>query len=135
MRRIADFTEYPDSVGVFYDRTTTAKQRKVAMPRIFIGNIPHASSDVELRYWVESRGFRVESAEVIYDRATGKSRGFGFVALTDEANLQTVIDVLNGQRMDGRVLTVNKATPLYARSEHFVADAKRAPVQDPTKAA
>jgi cold-inducible RNA-binding protein len=102
------------------------------MPRIFIGNIPHASSDVELRYWVESRGFRVESAQVIYDRTTGKSRGFGFVALTEGEDLQAAINVLNGQRMDGRVLTVNEATPLYTQPEPFAANAKPAPVQDPT---
>jgi nucleolin len=111
---------------------TTVKQRKEEMPRIFIGNLPHASSEVELRYWVESRGFGVESAEVIYDRATGKSRGFGFVTLTTDADLQTAIGVLNGRRMDGRVLTVNEATPLYARPQNIAADAKPAAVQDPT---
>ena len=102
------------------------------MPRIFIGNIPHASSDVELRYWVESRGFRVESAQVIYDRVTGKSRGFGFVALPDGEDLQAAINVLNGQRMDGRILTVNEATPLYTQQENVTARAKHTAVQDPT---
>jgi RNA recognition motif-containing protein len=102
------------------------------MPRIFLGNIPHASTDVELRYWVESRGFRVESAQVIYDRTTGKSRGFGFVALTDGQDLQAAINVLNGQRMDGRILTVNEATPLYTQTEQLAANTKTAPIQDPT---
>jgi len=101
------------------------------MPKIFVGNLPHASSDVELRYWVESRGFPVESAEVIYDRVTGKSRGFGFVTLSEDANVQNVIGILHGQQMGGRVLTVNKATPLLARSEHIAENAKRISAQDP----
>src|SRR6478736_2469136 len=87
------------------------------MPKIFVGNIPNASSDGELRKWVESYGFNVESAEIIYDRATGQSRGFGFVSLFDEAEIQKAISELHGQRMEGRILTVKKATPLIPRSK------------------
>jgi cold-inducible RNA-binding protein len=86
------------------------------MQKLFVGNIPHGSSDVDLQQWVESHGFRVESAELIYDRSTGKPRGFGFVHLTDEGELQKAITMLNGRRMEGRTLTVNKAVPLIARS-------------------
>jgi cold-inducible RNA-binding protein len=103
---------------------TTGSEREERVPKLFIGNIPHASSEMELQQWVEAHGFRVESAEVIYDRITGKPRGFGFVSLTEEADVQTAISVLNGRRMDGRVLTVNKATPLSARSEYVAADGK-----------
>jgi RNA recognition motif-containing protein len=85
------------------------------MQKLFIGNIPHASSDAAVREWVESQGFRVNSVELIYDRATGKPRGFGFVNLTDETDVQKAIAVMNGRRMEGRVLTVNKATPLTGR--------------------
>jgi RNA recognition motif-containing protein len=87
------------------------------MQKLFIGNIPHAASEVELRKWVESHGFWVQAAEVIYDRSTGKPRGFGFVNLSEDTDLQRAISTLNGQRMDGRVLTVNKATPLTPRTE------------------
>jgi nucleolin len=97
------------------------------MPKLFVGNIPHASSDVELRQWVESRGFRVEAVEIIYDRATGKSRGFGFVTLADNAENQTATSVLNGLRMNGRPLTVNQATPFRARSEQGTREGKPAP--------
>jgi RNA recognition motif-containing protein len=85
------------------------------MQKLFIGNIPHASSELELRQWVESQGFRVEAVELIYDRTTGKPRGFGFVNLSDESDVQKAIALMNGRRMDGRVLTVNKATPLAGR--------------------
>lgn len=87
------------------------------MPRLFIGNIPHASSEMELRQWIESRGFRVESAEIIKDRVTGRSRGFGFVTLGDREDISTVVLKLNGQWMGGRPLTVNAATPLTGRPE------------------
>jgi RNA recognition motif-containing protein len=97
------------------------------MPRLFIGNIPHASSDTALQQWVESRGFRVEAVEVIYDRATGRSRGFGFVTI-GEGDIQTAIGVLNGQRMDGRVLTVSEAVPLSAPAAHN-GDRRAAPAQ------
>ena len=99
---------------ILYARTTTVVKRKDAMPKLFLGNIPHASTDLDLKQWVETRGFRAESAQVIYDRTTGRSRGFGFVTLAEDVDVQSAIGVLNGRRMNGRVLTVNEATPLTA---------------------
>ena len=87
------------------------------MPKLFIGNIPHASSDTELQEWVESQGFQVESAQIIRDRSTGQSRGFGFVVLNEQWKLKDAINALNGQRMGGRVLTVNEALPQTPRSD------------------
>jgi len=81
------------------------------MPKLFVGNIPHASSERELQDWVESQGFRVESAQIIRDRSTGQSRGFGFVVLHDGLTSKEAIAALNGQRMGGRILTVNEASP------------------------
>jgi cold-inducible RNA-binding protein len=81
------------------------------MPKLFLGNIPHASSDIDLQQWVESQGFQVESAQIIRDRSTGQSRGFGFVVLNDQANAAAAIATLNGKRMGSRVLTVNEALP------------------------
>src|SRR2546422_10915575 len=91
--------------------------REEPMPKLFIGNIPHASSDTELQEWVESQGFQVESAQVIRDRSTGQSRGFGFVVLNEEWKLKDAINALNGQRMGDRVLTVNEALPQTPRSD------------------
>ena len=53
----------------------------------------------------------VESARVITDRLTGRSRGFGFVEMSSEEEAQTAIDSLNGSDLDGRSLTVNEARP------------------------
>jgi RNA recognition motif-containing protein len=69
---------------------------------------------VELQQWVESQGFEVESAQIIRDRSTGQSHGFGFIVLNDE-RLKEAISALNGQRMGGRVLTVNEALPQPSR--------------------
>jgi RNA recognition motif-containing protein len=80
---------------------------------------------MELRKWIEARGFRVESAEIIYDRITGRSRGFGFVSLDDKEDVSKAVHELNGRHMNGRVLTVNEATPLSDRS-HAAADRKPA---------
>ncbi len=87
------------------------------MSKLFVGNIPHASSEMELQQWVESQGYPVESAQIIRDRSTGQSRGFGFVTLNDAWKVKDAISALNGQRMGGRVLTVNEALPQTARPD------------------
>ena len=86
------------------------------MVKLFIGNIPHTFSDGELQHWVETQGFLVESAQIIRDRSTGQSRGFGFVFLNEGSKLKDAISALNGQRMGGRVLTVNEALPELSRN-------------------
>ena len=81
------------------------------MARLFIGNIPHSSSEEDLKQWIESWGFQTESAEIVRNNSSGRSRGFGFVTLAEDRRLQEAIDVLHGQRMGGRALTVNVAIP------------------------
>lgn len=81
------------------------------MLRLFVGNIPHACGEAELQRWFEEHGYTVASAQVIRDRVTGHSRGFGFVELEDATDLKATIERMNGQRLSGRVLTVNGATP------------------------
>ena len=81
------------------------------MQKLFVGNIPHASSETDLQQWVESQGYPVDSAQIIRDRSTGQSRGFAFVVLHEEWKIKEAIAALNGQRMGGRVLTVNEALP------------------------
>jgi splicing factor U2AF subunit len=83
--------------------------------KLFIGSIPHASSDADLKAWVEEHGFPAESAEIIRDRSTGQSRGFGFVVLHDPRQIKEAIAALNGLRMGNRIITVNHAVPLSAR--------------------
>jgi RNA recognition motif-containing protein len=79
--------------------------------RLFVGNIPHALGEIELRSWFEEHGHMVASVEVIRDRLSGNSKGFGFVELEGVSDLPNTVRQLNGQRMAGRVLTVGAATP------------------------
>lgn len=75
---------------------------------IYVGNLPWRYSDDDLRQMFESHG-SVQKAQVIMDRQTGRSRGFGFVEMDNDDEAQRAIDALNGQDCDGRPLTVNEA--------------------------
>lgn len=76
---------------------------------IYVGNLPFSYDSSALESLFSSYG-DVESAAVITDRDTGRSRGFGFVEMAD-ADAQKAIDELNGKDVDGRRLTVNQARP------------------------
>ena len=77
------------------------------MKKLFVGNLPWSVSDDDLREQFESIG-EVFSAVVIKDRETGRSRGFGFVEMEDEA-AQRSIEQMDGQEMQGRAIRVNEA--------------------------
>ena len=81
------------------------------MSRLFVGNIPHACNDTDLQAWFEQQGFAVDSVQIIRDRITGHSRGFGFVQLKNASDVKGIIEKLNGQKLAGRVLTVGEAVP------------------------
>jgi len=87
------------------------------MLRLFVGNIPNACTEIELGEWFVQHGHDVAFAQVMRDRVTGNSRGFGFVELRDTSNLQETVQRLHGQLLSGRVLTVNAATPRTPRAE------------------
>ena len=82
---------------------------------IYVGNLPFTANDADLRTLFAEYG-DVTSASVITDRDTGRSRGFGFVELADEALADKAIGDLDGKDWDGRRLTVNQAKPRRARS-------------------
>ena len=79
--------------------------------KLFVGNLPHEVTDNELGEFVSSAGFQAASAVVIRDKATGQSRGFGFVELADGEDMERAIAGMNGQTLGGRRLTVNEARP------------------------
>jgi|SRR5260370_24072671 RNA recognition motif-containing protein len=79
--------------------------------KLFVGNLPHSTSDGALNDFVTKAGFQVTSAVVIRDKMTGEPRGFGFVELAEGEDLQRAIAGLNGQALEGRPLTVNEAKP------------------------
>jgi RNA recognition motif-containing protein len=82
---------------------------------IYVGNLPHATTDQQLREAFEEFG-TVTSASIITDKFTGDSRGFGFVEMPDNNEAQEAIDALNDEDFGGRKLTVNEARPREKRS-------------------
>ena len=78
--------------------------------KLYVGNLTYGVSDSTLEQLFSQFG-TVQSAQVIQDRATGRSKGFGFVEMDTEAQAQAAIDGLHDQEHDGRRLTVNEAKP------------------------
>jgi RNA recognition motif-containing protein len=78
--------------------------------RLYVGNLTYGTTDASLRQLFEAHG-SVTSAQVIMDRDTGRSKGFGFVEMGNDQEAQAAIAALNGQQIDGRALTVNEARP------------------------
>jgi len=78
--------------------------------KLYVGNLAYGVSDSTLEQLFSQYG-TVQSAQVIQDRATGRSKGFGFVEMDTEAQAQAAIEGLHDQEHDGRRLTVNEAKP------------------------
>lgn len=78
--------------------------------KLYVGNLPYSVGDSELQRLFEPHG-GVQSAQVIMDRDTGRSKGFGFVEMGSDQEAQAAIAALNGHQIDGRPLTVNEARP------------------------
>ncbi|MCG3170025.1 MAG: hypothetical protein CALGDGBN_01556 [Pseudomonadales bacterium] len=81
---------------------------------IYTGNLAYSVSDQDLRSAFEAFG-KVTSASVIIDRATGQSKGFGFVEMPNNSEADAAIKALNGQQLNGRALKVNQAEPRRER--------------------
>ena len=77
---------------------------------IYVGSLSYDVTEEDLRQAFESFG-QVESATIIKDKYSGKSKGFGFVEMSSKAEAQAAIDALNGKELKGRTLTVNEARP------------------------
>ena len=80
------------------------------MTNIYVGNLPYSTTDEELHALFAPHG-EVHSAKVIIDRAANRSRGFGFVEMSNDAEALAAIEALNGSDCQGRTLTVNEARP------------------------
>ena len=78
--------------------------------KLYVGNLPYTVTDSRLEEIFAAYG-TVTSAQVIMDRDTGRSKGFGFVEMASDAEAQAAIDALNLASIDGRNLTVNEARP------------------------
>jgi RNA recognition motif-containing protein len=78
--------------------------------KLYVGNLSYGVSDSALQQLFEPHG-TVQSAQVIMDRDTGRSKGFGFVEMGSDQEAQAAIAALNGKEIEGRALTVNEARP------------------------
>jgi RNA recognition motif-containing protein len=78
--------------------------------RIFVANLAWTTTEDELERLFEPYGI-VNRTQIVTDRETGRSRGFGFVEMPDDTEAQAAIDELNGTSLGGRTLTVNEARP------------------------
>lgn len=78
--------------------------------KLYVGNLSFRVTSEDLQEFFGSAG-AVESANVVYDRETGRSRGFGFVEMASEDEATTAIAQFNGQEYDGRNMVVNEARP------------------------
>lgn len=83
--------------------------------KLYVGNLPYSVTSSELQDMLAQYG-SVKSAEVISDRETGRSKGFGFVEMGTDEEAQAAIQALNGVQNGGRALTVNEAKPREPRS-------------------
>jgi RNA recognition motif-containing protein len=83
--------------------------------KIYVGGLPFSTTEGQLEEMFSAHG-TVESARVITDKFTGRSRGFGFVEMSSGGEAQKAIEALNGTEIEGRTLTVNEARPQERRS-------------------
>jgi len=94
--------------------------------RIFVANIAFTTTEDELSQLFESYGI-VDRAQIMTDRDTGRSRGFGFVEMPDATEAQAAIDGLHGTSLGGRMLTVNEVRPREERRSRDDGDGRRRP--------
>ncbi len=80
------------------------------MKNLYVGNLPHSTTEAELRNLFEPHG-QVQRVSMVTDRETGRSRGFAFVEMTDSGEAEKAIAALNGTELGGRALKINEAKP------------------------
>lgn len=83
--------------------------------RIYAGNLSYSTDSEELRSLFSEFG-SVDSAEVIIDRSTNRSKGFGFVEMSDDEQARAAIQALNGKDIDGRSINISEARPRRTES-------------------
>ncbi len=83
--------------------------------KLYVGNLPFSATDQILHDTFSQCG-KVESAKIIMDRDSGRSKGFGFVEMSTEAEAADAISKFNGADYDGRAMTVNEAKPMAPRT-------------------
>jgi RNA recognition motif-containing protein len=86
------------------------------MMNIYVGNLSYTTNEEELKQAFEAHG-SVDSAKIITDRGTGRSKGFGFIEMPENDEAQNAINGLNGTDLGGRTINVNEARPRPPRKD------------------
>jgi len=104
-------TSDPYCRGRSFTRTAHTQEKSNAMEaKLYVGNLPYTTVDADLQNLFSQAG-TVKSAQVIRDRASGRSKGFGFVEMSSSEEAQSAITMFHGKDYSGRPLTVNLARP------------------------
>lgn len=82
--------------------------------KLYVGGLSYSTSEDALKNKFSEAG-NVESAAIIIDKMSGRSKGFGFVEMTSDEEAQKAVEMFNGQEFEGRKLTVNEARPMEPR--------------------
>ena len=82
--------------------------------KLYVGGLPYSTTDAELKDAFAQAG-AVESAVIIMDKMSGRSKGFGFVEMSSDEEAQKAVEMMNGKDFGGRTLTVNEARPMEER--------------------
>src|SRR5580704_13163828 len=124
LQRSGQRTPKPARSPAGHRRTTVAPRHKSnyarrstkrgnAMKNLYVGNLPHSTTEAELRGLFEPHG-AVERVSIVTDRETGRARGFAFVEMTNPAEADKAVAALNGTELGGRALKINEAKPKTA---------------------
>lgn len=87
------------------------------LKKLYVGGIPYSTTDAQLKDAFSKAG-EVVKADIIIDKMSGRSKGFGFVEMATEEGAAKAIEMWNGKELDGRKLTVNEARPMVPRSKN-----------------
>ena len=81
------------------------------MKKLFVGNLPYQATEASLNDWLSQVGIRADSVQIIRDKFSGESRGFGFIEIQDDGEADRAVQACHGQDFLGRTLVVNEARP------------------------
>ncbi len=87
------------------------------MKKLFVGNLPYQATEASLNDWLGQLGVRADSVQIIRDKFSGESRGFGFIEIEDDGEADRTVQSANGQDFLGRTLVVNEARPMGERGD------------------
>lgn len=85
------------------------------MKKLFVGNLPYQATEASLHDWLTQLGLRADSVQIIRDKFSGESRGFGFIEIENDGEADRAVQACNGQDFLGRTLVVNEARPMGDR--------------------